>query len=165
MSRSRDDLVLWFQPKIAFFCHEAERDGLPVKITRTLTTELVQHAIWKVGREELTNDEKVALLAEGLFPDDLTKIKTNAAHAHETPHGIGLAIDCVPLKDGKLWWDAPDAVWERLYKIAERAGLDALGDKWGEYLSWDKGHFQEPGWRIYRPGGVWTKEPTHVSTA
>jgi hypothetical protein len=156
MSRSIDDLRPWFQPKVRFFLAEAERDGLPLRVTRTLTTELVQHAIWKVGRELLTEDEKIAMLAEGLYPDDFTRTRTNAAHANLTPHGSRLAFDCLPLKDGKVWLNPPDEVWKRLYTIAERCGLDALGDPWGEFVSWDKGHFQEGGWRIYRGDG-WSK--------
>jgi hypothetical protein len=150
MSRALEDLRDWFRPKAFRFVAECEKDGFALRIVRTLTTELVQHAIWKIGREALTNDEKVALLAEGLYPDSFEHTRTNAAHAGLTPHGAGLAFDCLPLKDGKAWLNPPDEVWQRLYKVAERCGLDALGDPWGEFVSYDKGHFQEPGWRVYK---------------
>ena len=94
--------------------------------------------------------ESANLTAEGLYPSSFSKTRTNAKNASRTPHGSGLAFDCVPWKDGKPWWKAPKYVWDKLYKVAEKCGLDAMGDPWGEYLSWDKGHMQEPGWRLCR---------------
>ena len=150
MSRSLDDLQTWFRHKAEAFLEQAMADGIPLRVTRTLTTEATQAALYAIGRTDLTSDQKVNLLAEGLFPSDVTHTRTNAPHASDTPHGLGLAFDVVPMKDGQPWWDAPEVVWQRLYKIAERCGLDALGDPWGEFVSSDKGHFQCPGWRIYR---------------
>ena len=94
-------------------------------------------------------------------PEDQTKKYlegASEAKAGESPHQYGLAFDCVPYivvggavtVNGDVWWDAPENVWEFLYAMGASCGLDPLGDKYGEYLPWDKGHMQEPGWRIVK---------------
>jgi peptidoglycan L-alanyl-D-glutamate endopeptidase CwlK len=110
----------------------AEAEGISLLITHTHRSFEEQDALYAKGRTE---------------PGD----KVTDAKGGETPHNYRLAFDAVPLKeDGSPWWDAPPPIWQKLYRIAERVGLDALGDKWGEFLSWDKGHFHEPGWRVVR---------------
>lgn len=148
MSRSIDDLLYWFQPKVASFQSRCLVAGYPIKILRTLTDEPTQNAIWTIGRGVLTLEQELLLKNQGLFPSSQDKPRTNAEHANQTPHGLGLAFDCIPLKAGQPWWDFDQ--WIILYKIAEKCGLDALGDSWGEFMSSDKGHFQEPGWRVYK---------------
>ena len=150
MSRNIEDLREWFQPKVRSFIYRAKKAGLPVKITRTYTSDLTQRALYAIGRRPLTAMESANLTAEGLYPDSFEKIRTKAKNASKTSHGMRLAFDCIPWKDGKPWWKAPKWVWDKLYKIAEDCGLDAMGDEWGEYLAWDKGHFSEPGWKLYR---------------
>jgi len=151
LSRHIEDLKDWFQPKVLKFQDRCSSSDISILITRTSTDDFTQEALWTIGRGVLTIEQVNRLKLEGLYPDDLTKIKTNAQHASDTPHGLGLAFDCVPLdKSGHPWWSAPDTIWQTLYAIAEKCGLDALGDPWGEFVSWDKGHFQEPGWRVYR---------------
>jgi len=108
----------------------ASAEGIPLLVTNTLRSFDEQDVLWEQGRG-----------APG-------RIVTNAKGG-ETPHNFGLAFDVVPLTpEKKPWWDAPPPIWARLYKLAEKVGLDALGDRWGEFLSWDKGHFQEPGWKL-----------------
>jgi hypothetical protein len=153
MSRKIEDLVPWFQPKVIEFKKHCERIKLPILITRTLTDDFTQEAIWTVGRGVLSTEQTRRLKEEGLYPQDTSKVKTKARYARETPHGCGLAFDGIVLLDGKPWWSVPDHVWKAVYNVAERCGLDAMGDKWGEFLSWDPGHFSEPGWWIYRPAG------------
>jgi hypothetical protein len=153
MSRELVTLKSWFQPKVHEFVKRTDAAGLPVLITRTFTSGYTQGLLYKVGREELTNAEIRHLTNEGVWAGRQDRIVTNAKEHFKTPHGLGLAFDCVPYKvqlgQRKLWWKAPDSVWVKLYDIGEDCGLDALGDEWGEYVKWDKGHFQEPGWKIY----------------
>jgi peptidoglycan L-alanyl-D-glutamate endopeptidase CwlK len=153
MSRNIDDLHPWVAAKARAFLEGCAHAGVPVLITRTLTTQEVQSAIYAIGRRPLTKEETTILKNEGLFPSDATRTKTNAQNASDTSHGPpGLAFDCVPLHPANngVWWDAPGWVWNKIYRVGEHCGLDALGDEWGEFLAWDKGHFQEPGWRILR---------------
>ncbi len=41
-----------------------------------------------------------------------------------------------------------EACWAQLYELAWDLGLDPLGDATGAYLKWDKGHFEEPGYKF-----------------
>ena len=150
MSRSIEDLLPWFQPKVRAFVGRCQNEGQAILIIRTLTTDAIQGALYAIGRRELTAAEAACLRAEGLYPNDLTHIRTNAPTAADTAHGQGLAFDAIPLTDGKPWWEAPRKIWHALYSIAEGCGLDAMGDAWGEFVASDQGHFQEPGWGIYR---------------
>ena len=155
MSRAISDLAPFFKPKAQVFLSRCEAAGYPLRITRTLTTELVQGALYAVGRRPLTIEEERALREEGLYPDSLMRVRTNAERADATPHGPiwegkALGFDVVPLINGQPWWAAPDNVWKAIYKIAEQCGLDALGDRWGQFMSQDKGHFQEPGWWLLK---------------
>lgn len=144
-------LAVWFQPKVWAFVRRAAAIGIPVRLTRGVTTQEVQAALYAVGRRALTEAELALLRAERLLPAQQSKVVTHAAGADQTPHGLGLAFDVLPLIGGRVVLAPPESAWLTLYTIAERVGLDALGDKWGEFLSYDKGHFQEPGWRVYRP--------------
>ena len=156
MSRRLEDLADFFQPKVAAFLAASQAAGYPLRLTRTLTDQTTQAALYAVGRRPLTGQETDRLRQEGLFPASQAAPVTNAPDARSTPHGPlwegkALAFDCIPLTPtGAAWWGAPDQVWRVLYRLAERHGLDALGDPWGEYLSFDKGHFAEPGWKIYQ---------------
>lgn len=110
---------------------------------------------------------------------DPSQVVTNAKpgiSAHntvdvETNHGSAVAVDIIPIdKSGQPLWLLKDEspihlaqrwretfqnlesnVWADLYALAHRAGLDPLGDKVGAYLSGDKGHMEEPGWKYVMP--------------
>ena len=132
MSRSLTDLHPFIQEKAEAMIRLAEAEGIRLLVTHTHRTFEEQDALYAQGRT-----------AEG-------KIVTNAKGG-ETPHNYRLAFDVIPLDEtGKPWWDAPPPVWQKLYRIAEKVGLDAIGDKWGEYLSWDAGCMFEPGWKVLR---------------
>jgi hypothetical protein len=153
MSRKIDDLQSWFRPKVREFTRTAkEGQGLVLLVTRTFVDEYTQKLLYAVGRRTLLPQEVRWLKNEGVYPASEKRTVTNAENARDTAHGLGLAFDCIPYipNTRKLWWDCPDEEWARLYKVAEACGLDALGDPWGEYLPWDKGHFQEPGWTVYK---------------
>lgn len=150
MSRLLSDLQPWFKVKASAFIWHATQKGYSLVLIRTLTTDAIQKALYAIGRRELTDAEKQLLKNEGLYPNDISKTRTNADSAKKTPHGLGLAFDCIPKKDGKIIWDPSKEVWQDLYSIAEVCGLDALGDSWGEFMPTDLGHFQEPGWKLYR---------------
>ena len=68
---------------------------------------------------------------------------------HETGRAAALAVDIVPLDPSeKPKWDTTtDQEWHLIWEIAHQHGLDPLGDQVGDYLPWDKGHLQEPGYK------------------
>jgi hypothetical protein len=60
-----------------------------------------------------------------------------------------MAVDLVPLKnDGTADWEPGEQFWDDLYRLSWMCGLDPLGDPVGAFLKYDKGHFEEPGWRL-----------------
>jgi peptidoglycan L-alanyl-D-glutamate endopeptidase CwlK len=156
MSKALTDLAPWVRGKAEAFCRMADEQGVPVRITRTYTSEAIQQALWAIGRQTLTPEQGALLKQEGLYPSSVVETRTNAFSAKDTPHGTMLqdgtpaasAFDCIPLLNGEPWWDATATTWQILYKIAETCGLDALGDPWGAFMSKDRGHLQEPGWRL-----------------
>lgn len=64
-----------------------------------------------------------------------------------------VGVDVVPFtKDGGVNWAPPDAFWDDLYELSWKVGLDPLGDPVGAFVQWDKGHFEEPGWKLKLDG-------------
>lgn len=64
-----------------------------------------------------------------------------------------LGVDLIPVTaDGQPDWDPGEAFWLAFYKLAWQCGLDPLGDPIGAYLPGDKGHVEEPGWRLKLAG-------------
>ena len=63
------------------------------------------------------------------------------------------AVDMIPFKDdGAPNWQIDDAFWDDLYELAWKVGLDPLGDPIGSYLAGDKGHFEEPAYKLKLEG-------------
>lgn len=94
------------------------------------------------------------------FIKDAAALRTKAkpgtsAHNVITRDGqpAALALDVIPLDgQGRPDWETPDLVWDDLYELAWRVGLDPLGDPIGAQLVWDKGHFEEPAWKLKLEG-------------
>ncbi len=64
-----------------------------------------------------------------------------------------LGVDLIPLTPtGQPDWEVCDAFWDDLYELAWKCGLDPLGDTIGAYLEGDKGHLEEPGFRLKLDG-------------
>ncbi len=43
----------------------------------------------------------------------------------QSAHNFGLAADLAPMKDGKIWWSAPESVWQAMADTAVKLGLTA----------------------------------------
>ena len=137
--------------------HQARMDELlrrsPVRlmIVRVYATPQEQFDLYKKGRQR---DPITGIWVP------VTAVVTRAKPG-TSPHEVvtvgglpaSVATDVVPIADdGTPLWETPDAIWQALYQVAGRfCGLDALGDPWGRFLGWDKGHFEEPGWPIILP--------------
>ena len=86
----------------------------------------------------------------------VTKAKPGLS-AHNVITKLGerasMAVDLIPLlPDGKPEWDVDENFWDKLYELAWKVGLDPLGDPIGSYLAGDKGHLEEPGWKLKLEG-------------
>lgn len=70
-----------------------------------------------------------------------------------TGERASLALDVIPLlANGQPDWNVDLQFWDALYELAWRVGLDPLGDAVGNYLPGDRGHFEEPGFRLKMDG-------------
>jgi hypothetical protein len=88
--------------------------------------------------------------------DIVTKAKPGlSAHNVISKQGerASMALDVIPLlPDGTAEWNVDDNFWDKLYELAWKVGLDPLGDVIGSYLAGDKGHFEEPAWKLKLDG-------------
>lgn len=65
---------------------------------------------------------------------------TSKAHAFESAHQFGLAVDFVPFINGNWTWTVPDDVWNALVGKAAAHGLLVP-------IAWDRGHVEHPCWK------------------
>lgn len=70
-----------------------------------------------------------------------------------TGEPAAVALDVIPLRiDGSPDWEVDEQFWDGLYELSWKVGLDPLGDAMGAYLRNDKGHFEEPAWKLKLEG-------------
>lgn len=99
---------------------------------------------WRIVQGKRTIAYQDALYAQGRTAPG--KIVTNAKGG-SSPHNYGMAVDVVPFRNGKPWWDAPRHVWNALGTIVGELGLT-----WGGNFTKldDKPHVESPYWRVAR---------------
>lgn len=88
-------------------------------------------------------DEQAALYAQGRTAPG--RIVTRAQPG-QSAHNYGLAIDVVPMRNGKPVWSVDDPVWPRVGEYGEKAGLQWLGAPGSSFPEYP--HFQHPAWRL-----------------
>lgn len=130
-SRQLNDLQLVMQPLAEAFLVNAKAAGIDLIVTCT----------WR------TNTEQAALYAQGRTTPG--KIVTNAK-AGESAHNYRLAMDVVPLVNGKPDWDGAHPVWQQIGAIGQSCGLEWLGAPGSPFR--EQAHFQYPNWRSLREG-------------
>lgn len=97
----------------------------------------VQMAYYSRSRMAVA-DVKRMYAAAGLYDPSEAECKTANTWTLESKHIQGKAVDFVPVKNGKLWWTAPESVWETMGELGEAAGL-----KWGgRWKNKDCPHFE-----------------------
>lgn len=123
--------------------------GHDLLIVRGAATPTEQLSKWRLGRR--------FNLATRLWEITDVRLVVTRASPGSSPHEVvtlagqpaAMATDIVPVDvAGRPQWQTPDEVWKILYGYAAKVGLDALGDPWGRYLGWDKGHLEEPAWSL-----------------
>lgn len=108
-----------------------------------------QLLVYQKGRELNRETERWEIV-------DKTQVVTNAlpgtsAHNVITIKGdrASMAMDVIPLfPDGTIDWTPDDDFWDALYELSWKIGMDPYGDPIGAYLASDKGHFEEPCWKL-----------------
>lgn len=109
-----------------------------VSIVETKRELATQMAYFSRGRMD-PKYVKLMYAAAGLYtPTDIEccTVNTNTLNSN---HLNGRAMDVCPVKDGKLWWDAPKDVWNLIGDIGEKNGFQ-WGGRWKDLP--DCPHFQ-----------------------
>lgn len=108
-----------------------------VTVTEGLRTLPVQMAYYSRGRMA-PDDVRAMYDAVGLYHLTDAEAKQKITWTLKSRHLEGKAVDIVPTKGGKLWWDAPREVWARMGEIGKTFELVWGGD-WKEK---DLPHFE-----------------------
>jgi peptidoglycan L-alanyl-D-glutamate endopeptidase CwlK len=125
-SRSLDDLRPEVRPLVDAFLASCAAAGADLIVTCTLRS----------------NDEQTALYAQGRTKPG--HIVTNAK-AGQSAHNYGLALDIVPIANGKPDWNGSDPVWKTIGDLGVAAGLTWLGSPGSTFP--EEPHFEHPDWR------------------
>lgn len=129
-SRSLSDLRPEVRPMVDAFLDAAAAAGIDVLVTCTLRS----------------NDEQAALYAKGRTTAPIGRrwVVTDAPPG-KSAHNYGLAIDIVPMVNGKPDWNGTDPVWQTLGELGQQAGLEWAGEPGFPFP--EEPHFQHPQWR------------------
>lgn len=111
-----------------------------VAISETKRDIAVQMAYYCRSRMKDNEDVKKMYKRAGLYTPTDKECETANTWTLYSKHIDGKAIDFVPVKDGSLWWNAPEEVWQVMGKIGKAAGLAWGGDWLGNEK--DNPHFQ-----------------------
>jgi peptidoglycan LD-endopeptidase CwlK len=128
-SRKLTDLHPQMQPMVTRFLANARAAGIDLLVTCTYRSNEEQAALYAIGR---TKPGRI-----------VTNAKPGRSTHNNTLNGkpAALAVDVVPLRDGKPVWSASDPVWKRVGEIGEKVGLEWAG-RWTTFREFP--HFQHP---------------------
>ena len=109
-----------------------------VAINETKRDLEVQMAYFVRGRMDVKY-VKQFYAAAGLYDIGEVEARTTCTNTLRSNHMSGRAVDFVPVRNGALWWNAPDEVWEVMGQIGEAHGLK-WGGRWKDLK--DTPHFE-----------------------
>lgn len=109
-----------------------------VIITETKRELTTQMAYYSRGRMKIEDVRKM-YKAAGLYTPTDTECKTPNTYTLQSKHIEGKALDVVPEKDGKLLWNAPLSIWNKIGEIGKSYGFIWGGD-WNDWK--DYPHFE-----------------------
>ena len=109
-----------------------------VAINETLRDLTTQMAYFVRGRMDVKY-VKQFYAAAGLYEIGEVEARTVCTNTLRSNHMSGRAADFCPVKDGKLWWNAPEEVWRTMGEIGESCGLK-WGGRWKDFP--DSPHFE-----------------------
>jgi peptidoglycan hydrolase-like protein with peptidoglycan-binding domain len=141
--------------------------GIKTTIVNTgaFRTPAMQNALYAQGRESLSKVNAMRKAA-GMGPISAAenKGKVSGQKAWGSFHNYGLAVDLVPVVNGKPTWKVPDSTWKAIGAAGKKNGLEWGGD----WKKKDLPHFEMAGGAasgkayksLYDQGGmnaVWNK--------
>ena len=126
-SRKLTDLHPLMQPMVTRLLAGARAAGIDLLVTCTYRSNAEQAALYAIGR---TKPGRI-----------VTNAKPGRSNHNTTQNGkpAALAVDVVPLRDGKPVWSASDPVWKKVGEIGEKVGLEWAG-RWKTFREYP--HFQ-----------------------
>jgi peptidoglycan L-alanyl-D-glutamate endopeptidase CwlK len=124
-SRRIGDIAPQFRDRFVNWLAAVEAAGVDALVTCTLRS----------------NEEQDALYAQGRTKPG--KVVTNA-RAGQSAHNYGLALDFVPLVNGKPEWSASHPHWKVAGELAVHHGLEWAGT-WTRFREFP--HVQVPNWK------------------
>ena len=125
-SRKLEDLAPQFRDRFIAWKRACEKAGLDVLVTCTLRSGEEQDALYAIGRTQ---------------PGQ----KVTNAHAGQSAHQYGLALDFVPIDLGKPAWNEAHPAWRKAGAIAGDCGLEWAGTWTGPMREFP--HIQVGGWK------------------
>ena len=126
-SRSLDDLHPIFRVKAQQWLAKCRAEFLDPLVYCTLRTFAEQEWLYGQGR---TRPGRIVTYAK----------------PGQSAHNYGLALDFVPLLNGKPDWRAGSDEYVRCVEIAESLGMESAS-KWKRFREWP--HLQQPRWRDF----------------
>ena len=126
MSRLLTDLRPECRRLVDPFLDDVAAAGIDLLVTCTLRTEAEQAALYAQGRT-----------TPGA-------IVTNAKPG-TSAHNYGLALDVVPIVNGKPDWSGTGPVWDQVANLGQARGLEWAGAPGFPFH--EQAHFQVPNWR------------------
>lgn len=131
MSRLLTDLRPEVRPLVDAFLDACAVAGIDILVTCTLRSDAEQAALYAQGRT--TPGHIVTNAPPGL-----------------SAHNWGLAIDVVPIVNGKPDWNGSDPIWHRVGELGQEAGLEWAGEPGFPFP--ELPHFQLRNWRDHTTG-------------
>lgn len=127
---------------------ECKKAGIDIAVTETCRSTFVQQAYYAQGRKPL--DEVNALRKKAGLVSIQQSQNVVITWTLDSPHLYGVALDFVPLVNGKPAWNRED-LFTKVGEIAEKLGLE-WGGRWKEK---DMPHIQMPNWRTHKKKEGW----------
>ena len=131
-SRSLNDLRPEVRPLVDAFLDAAAAKEIDLLVTCTLRSNAEQEALYAQGRT-----------TPGAIVTD--------APPGQSAHNYGLAMDVVPMVNGKPDWQGSDPVWQQIGVLGQAAGLEWAGSPGFPFH--ELAHFQFPNWRTIAGNG------------
>jgi peptidoglycan L-alanyl-D-glutamate endopeptidase CwlK len=125
-SRSLADLAPPFRERAVDWLSECVHSGLDILITCTFRPFHEQADLYAIGRT-------------------VPGRRVTNAKPGQSAHNYGLALDFVPMINGKPEWSGKDPAWDKAIEIAIRHEMQSLAN---DPVFPEKSHLQEFGWKL-----------------
>ena len=124
-SRKLEDLAPQFRDRFLAWLGACKERGMDLLVTCTYRSKAEQDAEYAKGRT-------------------VPGRKVTNAQAGQSAHNFGLALDFVPMENGRPQWNAEHPAWRQAGNLCPTYGLE-WGGSWSKFR--DMPHVQVPSWK------------------